>query len=325
MVIDISDFFSEHFMMVGLTRLAIALLFLEVMVSPIRADEQPDSAVELIQSVSQGMVDAFNTKDASKVVSFFLEDAELIDEDGTIHQGRQEISTLLTLFFEAYPETQMALEIESIRKVGPLMIEDGTRLLVNRQPDNSEEITAAIRYTAVVVKTDQGWKLASLRDFHDVLPVTPGEMLQSLEWLVGSWVNEGTDGRVKITYQWSEDKNFILGDFVVLREGEVAAKSSQRIAWDPILAKPRSWLFDSDGGFSEALWTSVDEGWMIQSSAVLPDGESGSAILKINALDDSRFILKGSNRLVGNFLEDDYELTVVRRPPVAARENAESK
>jgi uncharacterized protein (TIGR02246 family) len=305
-------------------QLAMILAISGIGFGPIRASSLDESATESVQAVTQGLVEAFNKKDAPAVASLFLDDAELIDEVGTIHQGRQEIQDLLSLFFETFSDTQMALEIESIRQVGPLIIEDGTRILFSSQAGKPQEVTAAIRYTAVLVSTDEGWRFASVRDFHDVLPVTSGEMLQPLEWLIGHWVNEGTDGRVKISYQWSEDKNFILGEFVMQREGETASKSSQRIAWDPILAKPRSWLFDSDGGFSEAQWTSIDEGWIVQSSAVLPDGQSGSAIVKIKMLDDSRFVLAGSNRIVGDLLEDDYEITVVRRPPVAGKQSQEA-
>jgi hypothetical protein len=178
---------------------------------------------------------------------------------------------------------------------------------------------AAIRYISVLSKTDQGWRIASLRDFGDdsLPPPPPGEYLKSLEWLVGDWVNEGADARVKISYRWSEDQNFILGDILVTRNGETVMKSSQRIGWDPLLGTPRSWTFDSDGGFAEATWNQVDDTWVVRSSAMMPDGQTGSAILKITNGEKGRYEMTGTNRLIGNALEDDYQLTVVKLPPAA--------
>jgi len=157
-----------------------------------------------------------------------------------------------------------------------------------------------------------------MRDFPEQEAPTPGQQLQSLAWLAGEWVNEGADARVKISYRWSEDKNFLLGEFTVLKEGKATIKTSQRIAWDPLLGKPRSWLFDSDGGFSEAVWTRLEDGrWLIRSSAVLPDGTTGSANVTITPAGETRFVYAGSSRLIGENLEDDFELTIVRQPPAA--------
>ncbi len=144
------------------------------------------------------------------------------------------------------------------------------------------------------------------------VPRAPGELLQTLDWMIGEWVNEGVDGRVSIKYQWSEDRNFILGEFVVSSEGQVVAKSSQRIGWDPRTGKPRSWLFDSDGGFSEAEWTPTETGWMLRSAAVLPDGSTGSATVRMEIEDANRFRLAGKDRVIGNQTGEDFELTVVQ-------------
>ena len=60
-------------------------------------------------------------------------------------------------------------------------------------------------------------RIVSLRDFADDRSTTPHDRLQPLAWLVGDWVNESSDAAVKISYRWSEDKNFLLGDYHVTR------------------------------------------------------------------------------------------------------------
>ncbi len=43
-------------------------------------------------------------------------------------------------------------------------------------------------------------------------------------------------------------------------------KSSQRLGWDPVQQKIRSWTFDADGGFSEGYWTPTENGWIVKST-----------------------------------------------------------
>jgi uncharacterized protein (TIGR02246 family) len=275
---------------------------------------QDDPVVAEILRESEKLTAAFNAAKADEVAAMFLVNGELIDETGTVYQGQQDIKTLLTAFFAKFPGSQIKNEIESIRIVGPVAIQDGRRITAAK--DGS---TATIRYSAVHSKTDQGWRIASLRDFGDESSPTPGEYLQALAWLIGDWINEGADARVKITYRWSEDKNFILGDIYVTKSDQVVMKSSQRIGWDPLHGTPRSWTFDSDGGFAEAFWTQVDDTWLIRTSAVMPDGLTGSAILKITNGEKGRYVMTGSNRIIGNVMEEDYEITVVRQPPTAGK------
>lgn len=265
-----------------------------------------------ISAASDVMSESFNAGNAEKIVAMFLSKGELIDEEGTVYQGHSEIKALLDQFFEKFSAARVNVEIESIREVGPVVIEEGTRTTTR------EDATSQVQYTRVWTKAEQGWLVVSLRDYPEEILPTPGEMLQPLEWLVGDWLNEGADARVKINYRWSEDENYLLGEFQILEAGKVVAKTSQRIAWDPLLAKPRSWLFDSDGGFSEAVWTLLDDGrWLLRSSAIQPDGSTGSATVTITQSGEDRFIYAGSSRLVGDLLEDDFELTVVRQPPAA--------
>jgi hypothetical protein len=261
---------------------------------------------KLTASFSDGKVD--------EVVAMFLAKGELVDEQGTIYQGQAEIKELLTAFFAKFPESKMQNEIDSIRVLGTIAIQEGRRITTAK-----DGTVSIIRYTSVLARTNQGWRIASLRDFLDESIPTPGELLEPLAWLIGDWINEGSDARVKLSYRWSEDKNFILGEISVMKNDEVVMKSSQRIGWDALLGAPRSWTFDSDGGFAEATWTQVENAWMVRSSAVMPDGLAGSAILKITNGEAGRYVMTGTNRIIGNIMNEDYEITVVKLPPAAGK------
>ncbi len=265
-----------------------------------------------IKATSEKMVTAFNSGKPEEIVGLFLPSGELIDEAGTVHRGTTEIRELLIQFFQKFPGAKVSVETDSVRSVGPVVIQEGTKVTTK------DGVSSNVQFTAVLTKTEKGWQLASLRHFPEVLQPTANEQLQVLEWLIGDWVNEGADARVKIAYRWSEDGNFLLGEFHVFDGSNLVSKSSQRIAWDPVYSKPRSWLFDSDGGFSEATWTALEDGrWVLRSSAVLPNATTGSATLTLTPADATRFTFSGTSRLIGNVLEDDFELIVVKKAPTA--------
>jgi uncharacterized protein (TIGR02246 family) len=285
-----------------------------VNLNPAIAQDEP--ATTEIRDNSSKLASAFNAAKVDDLAAMFMPRGELIDEQGTVHKGQDAIKELLTKFFTKFPGTQMEIISDSIRLVGPVAIQEGTRFTTAKDGSN-----ASVRFVAILTKTEQGWRIASIRDFADesIPAATPGELLQPLEWLVGDWINEGADARVKISYKWSEDNNFIIGDIVVTNNDQSIMKSSQRIGWDPILGKPRSWVFDSDGGFAEATWTQTEAGWVVQSSAVMPDGLTGSANVTITLGENGRYVMSGKNRLIGNSQEPDYEITVVKHPPAVGK------
>lgn len=275
---------------------------------------QEDPAATEIRKDWDKLTAAFSGGKADEVAAMFLAKGELIDEQGTVYQGQKDIKELLTAFFAKFPGSQMKNEIESIRVLGTIAIQEGRRITTAK-----DGTSATIRYTSVLAKTDQGWRIASLRDVGDESAPTPGDLLKPISWLVGEWINEGADARVKISYKWSEDKNFILGEISVTKSDQVVMKTSQRIGWDALLGAPRSWNFDSDGGFAEATWTQVEGAWLVRSSAVMPDGQTGSAIVKISNEENGRYMMTGTNRIIGNAIEDDFQITVVKLPPAAAK------
>ncbi|WP_437202120.1 SgcJ/EcaC family oxidoreductase [Planctomicrobium sp. SH664] len=292
-----------------------ALLFCLCSLQGLWAAEDDAAVIEEIRKAADENVSAFNAGKPAEVAAGFLPTGEWIDEHGTVYQGRKELEEVLTAYFEKYPEARMMIVVESIRLLGSVAIDEGVRVVTTK--DGTQ--TANIRYLAVRQKTEQGWKIASLRDFGDELPLTPHERLQPLAWLVGDWVNEGSDGTVKISYAWSEDKNFLVGTFDITCEGEPPMKSTQRIGWDPLTGKVRSWLFDSDGGYGGSLWTESAEGWVMKSEAVTPAGVLGSATVTLIQSGPDRYTLRGTDRIIGDDHEEDFELEVVRKAPASGK------
>lgn len=271
--------------------------------------------VAAIHAADQRLVKAFNAGRADEVAALFHPQAEFTDEEGVTYQGRAAIQDLLTKFFAKFPGAKLVMEVESIRVTGPVAIEDGVRTTVTKD----ESVGARVLYSAVWSKVGTEWLIVSLGDSHDDSLFTPHDLLEPLAFLVGDWVNEGNDAVVRISYRWSDDQNFLLGDYHVTRGGTVVMKSTQRIGWDPLAGKVRSWMFDSDGGFGEGRWTHVDGSWVVKNTAVLPDGQTGSATVTMTPQGKDRFVIKGTDRFAGDERAADFEHVITRQPPKPAQ------
>jgi uncharacterized protein (TIGR02246 family) len=273
------------------------------------ADDSADAAA--IRAAAEAFVKDFNAGKAEAIIAHFLPKGELIDDEGNVVQGREELQTLFAAYFAKYPGATLTLKVESVRPLGDsLAIEEGTRVLSTK-----EAAKARMRYVTVRTKADGQWRIASTREANDEPAPTPGQRLAAIDWLVGEWVSEGPDAAMKISYRWSEDKNFLLGEFQTTRDGQPLMKTTQRIGWDAQAGRIRSWVFDADGGFGEGSWTLVDEGWVIRTQATLPDGTIGNATVVIGPKSEDQFTIKGFDRIVGDSREDDFELTITRAPP----------
>lgn len=270
-----------------------------------------DPLIEEVAATEEGFIRAFNEGKADVVASMFSGDCELITEDGTQYHGQEEIKQLFTQYFADYPGVKVGLDIESIRSLGDnLAVEEGTRYVgINDQP------LAQVRYVATLAKQDGKWKLASVREFSDTVPMPNGGHLEPIAWMVGDWVSEGSDVVMKISYRWDESQNFIVGTFTGMQGDQVVLKSDQRIGWDPSVGKIRSWFFDSDGGFATGYWTLLEEGWVLKSQSTSTDGSIGFADVIISPLDENRFRMVGADRIVDNERLPGFDVIIAKAPP----------
>ncbi len=270
------------------------------------------AVVKAIMAESEATVKAFNSGDAAALAAMFIDDGELVDEDGTVTESRAEIAALFDRFFTRFPKATLELEITDAREIGDVVvIEEGMRRITTDQG----AATAQVRYVAVRTKQGDAWPLASYREFSDDPLPSPAEMLASLDWIVGDWLDESPDGTTQISYRWSDDGNFLIGEYNLSVGGKPTAKSVQRIGWDPVEGTLRSWTFDSDGGFSEGEWLGTDDGWVVKSEATLPDGTIGSATITIRPSDADHLVVLSTDRIIGGSEEPDFKLVIARRPP----------
>ena len=269
----------------------------------------------MIRREEEATLKAFNAADANGMAALFMEKGELVDENGNVYTGRAEIAAVFKSFFEKFPKAVLGMEVTSVRTIGDsLAVEEGIRQITAEEG----AVAAQMRYVAVRDKVGDKWPIASYREFADDPAPTAQEMLQSLAFLVGDWVDESPAGRTAISYRWSEDGNYLLGDYALSVGGQPESMSSQRIGWDPVEGVLRSWTFDSDGGFSQGEWTPVDDGWVAKTEATMPDGSTASATVMLVIKDQDHFVVRSIDRIVAGGEEPDFELMIARKPPQPA-------
>ena len=256
---------------------------------------------------------AYNARDAKSLAEMFSPDAQMIDADGTTVQGREDILKAFEDIFTNEPEGLIETEVTDLRYLGPAVAIETGRTVLIPAPDQPAVVN---EYTAVHMKSKEGkWLMTMARD-------TPTEVndqtenLIPLSFLIGDWVDESADAVVKTTYDWSDGDKFIVGKFSVQLQGEEAFSGTQRIGWDPLARKVRSWVFDSNGGFQEGLWTNVEDQWLVNYRGVSGEGEVTSGTSVMTMLDINRWSWQSRDRIVGNeVLEDTPEVLVVRKAP----------
>ncbi|HEX3727048.1 MAG TPA: DUF4440 domain-containing protein, partial [Pirellulales bacterium] len=108
----------------------------------------------------------------------------------------------------------------------------------------------------------------------------------------------------------------LLSEFTIQVAGHAVMKGSQRIGWDPLAKMLRSWVFDSEGGFSGGVYTRDGDRWIIKMTGVTHDGKPASATNVITRVDKDRMMWQSRDRMVGDeAMSDIDEVPVVRKPP----------
>jgi len=304
---------------------AVAVAQITVTHAPVKTETpavgqaaQPTATAKIADpaQASEALMAAFNRGSAGDVAALFLPDAELTDDAGNVHKGRKEIETLLAAFFRNFPGAHLRQKIKSSRSVAPSMtIQDGEQTIVTK--DGKEKTENEM--TAVLIRLEGGWTYATLQQRPKDEEPSPHDHLAPLSWLLGDWVDEDPDVNLTFSCQWSEDKNFLLVNYESRIRGKTGIKTRQRIGWDPLAEQIHAWIFDSDGGYGESRWTQVDNSWIVKSTAVMPDGQTGSATIVLEPAGHDRFMLKGLDRVLGNGTLPDFQAPIVRKPPQPAQ------
>jgi uncharacterized protein (TIGR02246 family) len=261
-----------------------------------KAAAQADSRAQDRDGASGAMasfVKAFEARDAKLLAGLFSAEGELQNVAGLKLQGREAVQRAFDSLFSRTPEVKAELKSESIRFVSKdTAIDEGT-VTVQRSP--TEKATRA-RYTAVVVREDSTWRIASVIES----PVEEQASAGDIGWLVGKWKSaEGGAAEIETTYSWDPGKKFIIARFTI-KERELSYSGTQVIGVDPATGQIHSWTFGAEGGIAEADWNRDGDHWVLDVSGTTADG---SAVMEKNILrrvSDDVVTWQSVNRKIGD-------------------------
>lgn len=258
----------------------------------------------------EDFVAAFKRHDATAVADMWTEDGEYVDEVGQKYVGREAIKQEYERFFQNNRETELRVNVDSIRIITPsVAIEDGSAVL---EPPPAGA-PGSSKYIAVHVKQDDGrWLLASVRDSRVEVPSTYGH-LQELEPLVGTWTAEHAGKRADVSCHWNPHKSFLERRFVVTRDGVMISSSTEIIGWDPITQQVTSWTFSTDGGRAIGTWTALEDGWRVRSEGLTADGVRTEATDVWAPLLDGALGWQSTRRSVGGAAVGDARHVVLKK------------
>lgn len=229
---------------------------------------------------------AFNSHDAKRVAAAWAPDARYTDRTtGEKIAGREAIEAAYTAIFARRPRVELSVAVHSVRLITPDVAQVEATVTVDDATKAGEAGSTsgpiATEFHAILKRAQGEWLLDS--GVETALPrlATPENHLSSLEWLVGEWVDDTTSGpRVRSSFRWNKHRTFLIRAFHVEDQGQVVREGTQVIGWDPGKQQIRSWVFGSEGGFAEGIWTEVEGGWSVNLSGTLPDG-SHAAVTQV--------------------------------------------
>jgi uncharacterized protein (TIGR02246 family) len=265
-------------------------------------------AEQAIRAAAEQFVAAFNQHDAKAVAALWAVDGDYLDEAGTLSAGREAIEKYYADVFATEPAATIAVTVDAIRMLGPdTAIEDGSAA-VTATPHAAPILG---RYTAVHVKRDGAWQMASVRELK-AESAAAADPLEDLAWMVGTWRAEHLGAEMEIDVRWLANKAFVEATYSQ-RVGETATPTAtQIIGINPGTGRIMSWMFSGDRGIAMGDWTSSDSGWTIDYQGVRGDGAPTTAVNTLFRQNDA-LVWKSTNRVVAGVAVPDSEEVVLKR------------
>lgn len=234
--------------------------------------------MEAIRVAAVAYKNAFDKGDAKSLASLWVADGEYIDQTGLLMRGHSVLEQAFARFFEQNKGVTISITPESTR----FLDNDTVSEMGTTQTTTADGKTAvAARYSVIYSRQGDKWVMLSV---HEQPPYPPSNYhhLKDLEWLMGQWNDDPQLAKpgmplTQITGYWSDNRNFIIRDFLSTVDGKVTNSGTQRIGWHAPCQQIRSWAFDSKGSIITGTWSRVGGQWQLASEESLPDGQTVTA------------------------------------------------
>ena len=265
-----------------------------------------------------GFAQAFEAANAAALAEQFLDESMIVDPDGIATRGKAAVAAMYEAAFKENPGLKLESSVQDIRFLTPDLarVEGKTRLSTTK--GDALEFTG---FTTLLVRRDGKWRIAEIHEYAAATAdVTPYERLKELEWMVGDWVDESDHARSQSSVRWAENQSYLIRTYSIELKGTKPSSGTMFIGWDPQSGQIKSWLFNSEGGHGEGLWTRTGEKeWVVKASGVLHDGRPTSATQIQTMINKDSVKVSSIDRIIGGVVVPDItDLIMVRKPPQPA-------
>jgi uncharacterized protein (TIGR02246 family) len=273
------------------------------------AEEKP------IRDLLDAFARAYSAPDLKALAACFADEANVVDSAGESTRGKSAVVEMYASSLEENPNLKLEPKVQEVRFLTPdvARVEGQTRL--STDTGDASEFT---RFSGLVVKRGWKWLVAEIREYPaPVEDVSSYDRLKELEWMVGDWVDESESVKSSSTVRWADNRSYLIRTYQVEVKGEKATSGTMFIGWDPQTAQIKSWLFDSEGGHGEGLWTRTGEKeWIVKAQGVLRDGRPNSATQIHVILNNDSAKVSSIDRIIGGQIAPDIQdVVMVRKPP----------
>lgn len=261
-----------------------------------------------VREALKAYADSFNKGDFQSALSFWSEDAELIDDEGNV-KDKTGISESLKAICKPDSGNKLSATLKNIKMVG------GTVAIVEGQAElTTSEGTETNNFEGVMVfdADSKRWMFSRVRDLPSddtVKYAAAQEKLKSLDWLVGNWASKEGDQSLTMNVRWMKNRAYLIVEQSITVKDSETLGITMMIGYDPVSQQIHSWVFDTQGGRGEADWTQDGNTWNLTAVGVTADGTEASSTPAWKFIDENTFEWTSINRQVDGQPRPDLKLT----------------
>ena len=282
--------------------------------------EEDTEDLEAILDQAKSFVKAFNKGDAKAIAALWAPEGEYIDDAGQRHVGHDAIENCYAELFSSNSNVKIQVMVDSMRMLGDnVAIEDG-RASIDPAPAGAAGFS---KYTAVHIKVDGKWRMASVRDTWVEAPANQ-KNVADLDWLIGTWFAEEHGVKMKSVFRWIANNNFVERRYTVTHLDGTQTSGVQMIGWNPQGGHVQSWNFSPDGGYAVGKWTPHQGGWTAEMRGITGDGIPTTSVNLLTRLDDNAYVWQSVQRTAANVALPDTDEVILKRK-AARQKNSTSQ
>jgi uncharacterized protein (TIGR02246 family) len=284
-----------------------------LLASYVQAYEPVDrkAAEEAIHAAANAYVEALAAGDSQAMLGMWAEGGDIVDSQGNSRPASELVPSQAASRVAAAGSGQAPVKPPHVTDKAIRFITDDVAIEDGRVEATAPNGTPRLgRFTAIWVRQDGNWRLASLREVR--LDQQSGALLSGLDWMVGTWSGQGGGATFEVSTQWNPNHTFLTRDLKVTIDGKEVVNGQQRIGIDPLDGQIRSWMYDHDGGHGEGVWTKHGDAWVVQATGVTADGRrtTGTNIYRPDGPD--KLIWKSIGGTSAGQTMPDFEIELTR-------------